>query len=379
MQKTLEITNENKFFRNIILKALGLFVILNIFFTLSDPLPALGQISAYNSLFPGRTRLPYGDQPELAYNLSLFQLDAMFASHEIDGMEKSDDEYRVIIIGDSATWGFLLKPEETMAAYINASRYTMDDGRRVKVFNLGYPTMSLVKDLLILDYALAYEPDMIVWLVTLESFPHGKQLSSPILQHNPEPVRTLIQKYNLDLDLNDPAFVDPTLWERTIIGNRRTLADLLRLQFYGVMWAASGIDQYYPDIYESPAEDLHADDTYYEFSPPQILPKDLAIDLLDSGVLHAGEVPVLVVNEPLFISQGENSHIRYNYYYPRWVYDQYRQLMADYSQSQDWQYMDLWDVIPSSEFSNTAIHLTPKGSQLLASMVGEAITKSRNR
>ena len=110
MQKTLEITNENKFFRNIILKALGLFVILNIFFTLSDPLPALGQISAYNSLFPGRTRLPYGDQPELAYNLSLFQLDAMFASHEIDGMEKSDDEFLVIIIVDSATWGFVLKP-----------------------------------------------------------------------------------------------------------------------------------------------------------------------------------------------------------------------------------------------------------------------------
>ena len=313
MQKTLDIPNNGKFFRNIILKALVLFVILNIIFAQSDPLPAIGRISAYNSLFPGRTRLPYGDLPELAYNMSLFQLDAMFASHEIVGKEKSNDEYRVIVIGDSATWGFLLKPEETMAANINASRYTTDDGRHVKVYNLGYPTMSLMKDFLMLDQALAYEPDMIVWLVTLESFPRGEQLSSPILQHNPVPVRNLIQKYNLDLDLNDPAFVDPTFWERTIAGNRRALADMLRLQFYGVMWAATGIDQFYPDTYKSPTEDLPADETFHDLLPPRIPREALAIDVLDAGVQHAGEVPVLIVNEPVFVSNGDNSDIHYNF------------------------------------------------------------------
>jgi hypothetical protein len=53
--------------------------------------------------------------------------------------------------------------------------------------------------------------------------------------------------------------------------------------------------------------------------------------------------------------------------------------MVEYSRSQGWQYLDLWDVIPSSEFSNTAIHLTPKGSQILANMVGEAIKLSSYR
>lgn len=379
MQKTSDIPNESKFVRNIILKALVLFVILNLVFSLSNPLPTIGRISAYNSLFLGRTRLPYGDLPDLAYNLSLFELDAMFASHEIAGKEKSKDEYRVIVIGDSAAWGFLLKPEETMVAQINASGFTTDDGRQVKAYNLGYPTMSLMKDFLILDQALAYEPDMIVWLVTLESFPRGKQLSSPILQHNPVPVRNLIQKFNLDLDLNDPAFVDPTFWERTITGNRRALADILRLQFYGVMWAATGIDQFYPDTYESPAEDLPADETFHGLLPPLILPEALAIEVLDAGVQHAGEVPVLIVNEPVFVSHGENSDIRYNFYYPRWVYDQYLQFMAEYSQSLGWLYLDLWDAVPSSEFSNTAIHLTPNGSQLLASIVGEALIQSSNR
>jgi hypothetical protein len=181
------------------------------------------------------------------------------------------------------------------------------------------------------------------------------------------------------LDLDDPAFVDPTLWDRTILGNRRTLADLLRLQFYGVMWAATGIDQYYPDTYESPAEDLTAHETYYDLLPPQLLPEALAIDVLDSGVRYFDDVPVLIVNEPVFISHGENSHIRYNFYYPRWVYDQYRQLMVEYSCSRGWQYLDLWDVVPSSEFSNTAIHMTPKGSKITANMVGEAIIQSSYR
>lgn len=379
MEKKLDIPKESKFVRNTILKALVLFVILNFVFALSDPLSTFGRISAYNSLFPGRSRLPYGDLPNLAYNLNLFQLEAMFASHEIAGKEKSNDEFRVIVIGDSATWGFLLKPEETMAAHINSSRHTRDDGKYVKVYNLGYPTMSLVKDFLILDQALAYEPDMIVWLITLESFPRGKQLTSPILQNNPVPVRDLIQNYNLDLDLNDPAFIDPTFWERTIAGNRRALADMLRLQFYGVMWAATGIDQYYPDTYENPTEDLQVDETFHDYLPPRILPEALAIDVIAAGVQHAGEVPVLIVNEPIFVSHGENSDIRYNFYYPRWVYDQYRQFMSEYSQTQDWLYLDLWDLVPSSEFSNTAIHLTPKGSQLLASIVGEAIIQSRNR
>ena len=39
---------------------------------------------------------------------------------------------------------------------------------------------------------------------------------------------------------------DPTFWDRTLIGARRPLADLLRLQLYGVLWAATGIDQDIP-------------------------------------------------------------------------------------------------------------------------------------
>ncbi len=67
-------------------------------------------------------------------------------------------------------------------------------GKQVRVYNLGYPTMSLTKDLLMLSCALRYQPDLIIWLVTLESFPVSKQLASPIVQHNPVAVRDLIAR-----------------------------------------------------------------------------------------------------------------------------------------------------------------------------------------
>src|SRR5437016_1030565 len=136
--------------RNVVLKALLLFLIANFGFAWLKPLPLLGKISAYNSIFPGRERLPYGENPERAYNLSLFQLDAMFASHAV-AQPKPANEYRVLLIGDSSVWGLLLKPDQTLAAQINAAHYTTPDGRAVRAYNLGYPILSLTKDLLILN------------------------------------------------------------------------------------------------------------------------------------------------------------------------------------------------------------------------------------
>ncbi len=93
-----------RFVARVILKAAALFVALNLLCVLLDPLPTLGKLSAYNRLFAGRPRLPYGENPAVAYNLSLFQLDAMFAAHEI-ARSPRPDEFRVLLIGDSVGVG----------------------------------------------------------------------------------------------------------------------------------------------------------------------------------------------------------------------------------------------------------------------------------
>lgn len=363
------------FLRGVLFKALLLFVLINLVFLLVMPVDQLGRLSAYNFIFPGRPRLPFGERPDRAYNLSLLQLEAMFASHELAGAHKLPDEYRVFLLGDSNTWGFLLRNDETLAAALNDLALTTPDGRRLRFYNLGYPTISLTKDLLVLDQAMRFDPDMLIWLVTLEAFPRTKQLFTPLVQQNPEPVRRLINMYQLQADPNDPAFEDLDAWQRTVFGQRRTLADLIRYQMYGVLWAATGIDQDYPETYTPVQSDLTDEVAYYDLLPPTLNPQDLALDVLHAGFDMMAARPMLLVNEPMYISQGANSDIRYNFYYPRWVYDQYRQLMFNESQANGWNYLDLWDMISPARFTNSAIHLDATGTAELAQILQVSILK----
>lgn len=367
-----------RFIRSVILKALALFIICNSVFVAADPTDWLGSISFYNRLFPGRERLPWSENPEAAYNLSLNNLDAMFASHRIVGDVKGDREYRVVFIGDSSVWGFLLSNSDSLTGQLNQMDLETAHRRSIRVYNLGYPTISLTKDLVLLDRAMNYQPDLIVWMVTLESFPYHKQVFTPLVQNNPELVGELISQYQLNIDPQDEGFIRPETWQQTLIGQRREVADLIRLQLYGVMWAATGVDQDVPVDFELRQEDFEADPSYYSFEPPVLKESDLAFDVLAAGITRAGEVPVLVVNEPVFISAGENSEIRYNYFYPRWAYDSYRQLLAQTSQRNGWLYLDFWDLIPAEEFTNTAIHITPHGTSLLAEEIGEVLLEIAN-
>jgi len=356
----------------VLVKGLILFLAFNLVFAVWNP-SSLDKASLYNHLFPGRERFPFGEDPAQAYNLSLFDLNAMFASHVISAGVKPVGEYRVLMIGDSSTWGILLKPEQALAGQLDAARMQTCNGRTVRVYNLGYPTISLMKDLMVLEAATRYQPDLIVWPVTLEAFPVDRQLSSPIVANNAERVQTLIQKYNLDYNPMDPAFSSNDFWLRTIVGQRRNLADLFRLQLYGVMWAATGIDQAYPSDYSRAQTDLSTDLTFDGVQPPVLNPAKLAFAILEAGLRSAGGTPVLLVNEPMLISSGKNSDLRYNFYYPRWAYDQYRQMMADRAAKNAWNYLDLWNLAPANEFTNSAIHLTPAGEALLAEQVGKSI------
>jgi hypothetical protein len=338
------------FIWRVFLKAFVLFVLFNIIYGLLNPLPLLGRLSIYNGLFPGRLRLPYGDDPARSFNITLSQ-----------------------IIGDSSVWGFLLEPAQTLSAQINRSELKTGDGRTVRSYNLGYPTMSVTKDLMILERGLLNHPDLIIWLVTLESLPRVSQLESPFLQLNSVLTRELIARYSLDLDPKDERFESSTFWDRTVVGQRRELAQLIQLQLLGALWAGTGIDHEIPETYNERLEDLPADLGFHDFMQGDLSTDELAFDVLEGGMQAAGNIPVVFINEPVFISQGENSEIRYNFYYPRWAYDFYREELQTQASVRGWYYVDLWDALPSSEFTDSAIHYTPLGSRILAQDIVELI------
>jgi hypothetical protein len=341
--------------------ALKVFALLFIFNTLFAVMPFFwGNFSLYGWLIPARLRFPFGENPRQAYNFSLFDLNAMLAAHEVAAPSA---DLRVFVVGDSSVWGALLRPEETLSAQLNllAPRVC---GRPAHFYNLGYPTISLTKDLMIIEAARAHHPDLIIWLTTLEALPLDKQLASPIAANNPEHINAIITGYELPLD----ALPSRDFWQRTFWSRRREIADILRLQIYGFAWAGMRVDQVYPKTYLPAQTDFEADPSFHDQITPPLAPDQLAFPILETG-LRAGGAPVILVNEPMLISTGRNSDIRYNFFYPRWAYDDYRTQMEGRAAQNGWDYLDLWNLVPATEFTDSAIHLTPRGEIMLAEAI----------
>jgi hypothetical protein len=308
--------------------------------------------------------MPYGDDPSLSFNVTVNQLDAMFASHIIQGTQKESSEFRVLLIGDSSVWGFLQENEETITSRMNQRELKTPDGKDVRFYNLGFPTLSLTKDLLILDYANRFQPDLILWFITLESLPYQKQLDSPLLQFNPQATTTLIDKHGLMIGGVDAMLNPDGFWERTIIGRRRLLAELFRHQIYGILWTATAVDQHIPESFGQRAEDLEDDLTFQGLTEGELTRDGMAFDVLKVGI-DSSSAPVLLVNEPIFISTGENSDIRYNFYYPIWAYDTYLDLLEEEARNHAWDLIDLWDLLPGEVFTDSAIHYDSEGVELV--------------
>lgn len=354
-----------RFLARVVLKAAILFALCNTAFAAGDILSALGKVSGYNFIFPGRSRFPFGENQEKAYNLSLNNLNAMFASHEFSDERRINSEYRVVLLGDSSVWGTLLKPEQTLTGQLNQMNLISCGGQDIRFYNLGYPTLSLTKDVMILTKAMEYSPNMIVWLVTLESFVQQNQLESPLVANNLDQIRDLSNRFKLGIPLSSN-LPEQNFVGQTIVGRRRDLADLIRLQLFGVMWAATGIDQEYLETYTPAQRDLESDWSFHDWTPPNISMENLASDMVSLGIKVAQEIPVVLINEPILISNGKNSEIRYNFYYPRWAYDDYRKVLENHSRKNNWNYHDKWSIVPEDEFTNSAIHLTPEGTTQFA-------------
>ena len=340
-------------------------VLLLALWQVSQPLEKLNKISLYNVIFPGRERLPFGENPQAAYNFSIGSLDAAFASHRISGVHGKDPEtLRVIAIGDSSGWGTLLRPEETLCSQLNGKK--LSDGRKVDCYNLAYPTLSLSKDYLILNRAMAYEPDLILWPLTLESFPNGKQSDNALIRANWDEYNALFPEKQAEGEVTT---IEKSLW-----GERRAAADWLRLQLYGVLWAGTGIDQDYPEEYSAPQTDFDADNSYQGIAGP-LNDELLCWDILEKGMERAGTTEVLLINEPMLISDGENSKIRYNYYYPCEAYDSWHQSLLSRADANGWHLLDLWDSLDITDFTNSAIHYNAESAAELADIVTAEIEK----
>jgi hypothetical protein len=344
-----------------------LFVVINIVYALLNP--QVGQVSGYNVVFPGRTRLPFGVSGD-PYTVTVENVDAMFESHAISA-RKTSREFRVALIGDSSIWGENLGAHEVISEQWN--KLGLQCGEKVvKAYDLGYPHPSIIKDLVIMDKAVEYDPDLIIWFVTLNTL--ISQRVNPFLLANHERVAKVLATYDIFFKQGQK-FVkqEPNFYEKTLIGQRSNLARQIKLQMLGIIWTATGADTNTLGEDIPPNFKVDDDPRYRGMETTEDIKKMLLFSALRAGHGIAGSVPVLIVNEPIFVSNDANGTVRYNIPYPRWAYDQYREAVGREAQNAEWNYLDLWNVIPPDYFSDAGLHLSAAGERLLIEQINPAL------
>ena len=349
-------------------KSLVLYGLVNLAFGFVNP--PVGRLSIYNWLVPGRERVPYEREVEYylgAHTIPVFEdMDAMYHSH-ILSRPKQPDEYRVVLVGDSSTWGFGLRPEDTQAGKITRLNLTTCTGKRIVAYNAAFPLPYVMKDLLIMDNVRAYEPDLYLWFITLDAFRNRTIFTDYFLKPYAERVSALKENYHLN-NLDSADLSAPTFWEQTIIGQRSRLKKIALLQIHGFGWNATGLDYLYHDstgLSQDQSESL----LFELYKPGELQLDSLLFDVLDAGYAHAEDTPLLIVNEPIFVAAGKNKELRYNEYYPRWAYDEYVNYLDIFMEDRAYPYINAWDKLPSSEFTDSPFHRTPLGEKLLAELI----------
>ena len=361
------------FIARVVIKATLLFILLNLLFVLLQPIDALSRYTLYNNVFAGRERLPYGgDDFSQSNAVTMDNIPAMIASHQI-ARQKADDEFRVVIFGNSGIWGFWLPSSQTLGPQMTRMNTKLADGRRVVVYNLAYPYPYIIRDLLFMDEAMQYKPDMIIWVVSAASF--WEDPNSPIILNNLDKVRHLVENYGLTVHFNTESPVATDFYSQTIIGKRATLLTLLQNQLTGILWNGLGIDHNIPSSIPKTPNDLPDDDKWSSFSPSQYTAENLlSFHFVDVGYNLAGDIPLIMINQPMFIATGENSDLRYNLDYPRWLFDDYRALFAKSVAQNAWLYCDLWDALPNEYYTDTPFHMNASGIAELGRILLEMIT-----
>ena len=348
--------------------AKGVFLFLAAEFIFYAVHPDLSRLNLYSFPVLTRQRFPTSAHPPEDAALNVENLDAMFASHVISE-PKMQNEYRVLVLGDSAVWGVDLAPVQTLPGQMDALGLKCGN-KNVYAYNLSFPAASATKDLMILDKAMKYQPDEIIWLITWYTLIPRMRTDHPLISSNPDEYYKLADRFHFLPD----KYGSPYLFTQMTDQNR-TLFRILRYQLYDLVNLATGLDQIPSPPKRLPAQ-LSSDPTFERMEPPKLYLRDVSLDQVIDFYQIAGSVPVVLVNEPTkVLTDVPNSDIYYNAMYPRWIYDQYRLYMSKAAMENHWNYLDLWNVFPPSYFTDTPLHLNPQAETELARMIAPYIVQ----
>jgi hypothetical protein len=280
------------------------------------------------------------------------------------------------VVGDSTIWGLGLTDEQTLSGQLN-SLHLRVGGKRVVAYNLGYPWPSISRGALIIDNAMQYQPDLVIWFVTVTAFYIGLYPDT-----DPHAVffrlnRQHLEHLTVQFDLNH--------WFETYVAKESPLTTMLAVKNQDVLpvWMAS---LEYPfktySVHPLPTPNVEAlpQHALFETGYPGFYPMPNEVwDFLQIGnsltITHNAQL--LVINQPIRIEEGLHAEVNYNKDFQRAFYDEYHAALQKQTDAQNIWYADLFDVIPERYFLDS-LHVDAEGMALIANHVVSQLQKRLN-
>jgi hypothetical protein len=333
------------------LKALILFAVFNVLFV---AVPSMNDF-VFKLLMPKLDKFPvyalYSDpSAEHGFGVqSVFDVGSLFNSHVISQGTKNPNEYRVVFIGDSTIYN------GEFYSFIN-NQGSICGGKYLQAYNLGYHGTSATKDLIILQEAMKYSPDLIIWSVTNSITSNNARFS----QANADNLLKLENVYGLSMAYynNNQSTGKDSVFYRT---NDKIRAEVRLLLYYLLLNPVTGNNGGILTIANVDA--INAAPASRPVLFLWLLGKRSELDSeLRTFKRITNNIPVYLINEP------RPSSIVSTEPYKLYVND-----LTDLSRSQGIKMMNLAELIPDQDFDTHMIHRNTDGDMLFAKAVMPAI------
>jgi hypothetical protein len=296
-------------------------------------------------------------------------LEGLLAAHEIAYRPKAADEFRVIVLGDSAQYGATINPDETLTGQLTARRLTVN-GKRLVAYNLAFPGPCVQRDVLILDAVVRYQPDLVIWFVTATGLTSAKNGLHPahltFFRLNQARLDRIVQTYGQEWFYSQ--IVPKPAWYPLLAFHDQDalLAWLQSLMMPFVDYTL--LRGPFPDSQRIMTKPIPEKASIGEgFLGLDVMPNEAwQFLLIGKTIAENAGAALLLVNEPMLEGGGPHSDVNYNEVYARGIYDKYRTALGGFASDHRVWYADLWNLIPPEHFNDTAFHADAYGWALVA-------------
>ncbi len=305
----------------------------------------------------------------------VYWLDPLLRQHELCWRSLTrPDELRVLLVGSSAVFGFPWPVEQTFGSLLN--QHFADQQLPARLYNLAWVNPYQVRDALILHDALAYDPDVVIYPVTMAEFIHIAPVMWPALVNFFDRNRNSLA----DLAANPPpglteplALYGEALERRQEIYSRmdwlRELGTLVRTS---VQRHAHNVAERLSPVPLPSTAKTKGRQTEYDCTKTHMTLATDYRDWRDWNILGYLEklhqtrgIGVLIVNWPIAHEPIDDC---YNVRFSNKAVDEFDRWLREQAAARGFAYLDLHDLLRPEQFLDSA-HVLPAGHREIAARI----------